>query len=909
MAFRAGVAAVVASILGFAVPVFLPQSAVAQTCTITCTPVVPATVQAADPYSLKATYTESGCSAGEVEYDWTDVVSPSQENVLCEGRASGGTIPDCTKTRYATSTINWKLAVAKHGQGPNSVCVKTGVMQVNGFYMASLRFRSDAHTKNNDDSYTLTGNVTANQALRFSGPVTLVPHFLQGYVADVFTDGSLTVATSPGPTTITSGTNQHFWADGGKTVPTLAPQLANPFDELGFKLNGIPLYLLGDTIGVTNAGVVVLPKLFVGKADGFHLAVLRADLGVAPSVPIQFVSGTLISGDKAPGVVVEEVSDVSYDPVKDELSATLELSFPFLKVRRGTAPFEVPTAPEIRGGYIDALSADNFNLSDVTVRLGEGTRPHLWLSGLAIENICNASAYAPLFAGDLYFHGSSMPNGQRIMGGVWRYQPPAGFTLLAAGSATLLMRPVESPRAVWANVGSYETLVLRGSYGTGGGPGGGDILRGTLTGGLLYSPTSSTAWTGAGRLDGTLALTSCTCPADDDTCATARLALLELYKGTSTLEGKSFKWRAGGWMNNDMFVAAFTGDRVFDGLSSLAVQVGLAKMVPDGVPNVFCALGSNLVSRGTSAASALAETGWAAAAVERSVVLVRKEELAVFGVEGPAGTLPSIYLRTPSGQTITPATVGQLAGATYASDADEGRAVFAVKGAAAGTWVVGEDNLPAGDVAFTVLAPQAAPVTSFTSAQASGSSVAITASVSPASADTTVTLAYSRLRDGVPQGIIASELPATSGNVSATWDMSPLPSGAYYLFAVTDDGKNVPVTTFASTPVSRDVGGLAPPSGLAAVRFGDRVTLTWTASPSQGVVGYVVQYTDDPTQPGYPESLSAPQPTSATVTGLTFSRSYRFCVSAYDLYGNQSLCSNAVEVGQGKRTARRHLGS
>lgn len=907
MAFRAGLATTVVLVISICANGIAPSSAAAQTCTITCTPVVPATVQAADPFSLKATYTESGCSAGEVEYEWTEVVSPYREDVLCSGRASNGTIPDCDKKRYATSTINWKLAVAKYGQGPNSVCVKKGVLPVNGFYMLNLRFRSDAHTENSNDSYTLTGNVTANQFLRFSGPVTIVPHFLQGYVADVLTDGSLSVATSPGPTTITSGTNQQFWADGGKAIPTLEPQLVNPFEPLGFKLNGIPLYLLGDSIGFGSGGALVLPRMFVGKADGFHLAVLRMEMALVPAAPVHLADATLVNGDKAPGVVVEEVSELSYDAVGDKLSAVLELSFPFLLVTRGTAPFDVPTSPEIRGGCIDALSADNFNLSDVTVRLGQGTRPRLWLSGLAIENICNAAAYAPLFAGDLYFHETTVANGQRILGGVWRYQPPAGFTLLAAGSASLFMRPLESPRAVWANVGSYETLVLRGSYGTGGGPGGGDILRGSLTGGLFHSATSSTAWSGAGRLEGSLSLTSCACPADDDRCATARLALLELYKGSSTLEGKSFKWSARGWMSNDMFVAVFSGDRVFDGLSSLTAQVGLAKMVPDGEPNVSCSLGSNLASRGTSAASTLARSGWPAAAVERSVALARTEELAVFGVEGPAGTLPSIYLRAPSGLTVTPATVAQLVGAVYASDAAAGRALFAVRGAVAGTWAIGEDNLPAGDVTFTALTPQPAPVAAFTSVQPSGSSVAITASVSPASADTKVTLAYSRLRDGVPQGVIASELPASTGSVSATWDMSPLPSGTYYLFVVADDGKNVPVTTFAPSPVGRDTGSLAPPTGLAAVRAGDRVTLSWTASPSQGVVGYTVQYTDDPAQPYYPDAVSAPLPTAAAVTGLAYNRSYRFCVAAYDQDGNQSLCSNAVEVGPGKRTARRRL--
>ena len=200
---------------------------------------------------------------------------------------------------------------------------------------------------------------------------------------------------------------------------------------------------------------------------------------------------------------------------------------------------------------------------------------------------------------------------------------------------------------------------------------------------------------------------------------------------------------------------------------------------------------------------------------------------------------------------------------------------------------------------FTVLAPLPPPVTAFTQVGASGTSRSITVSVTPPSADTKVSLYFSRTHDGLPEGVVAADLPATS-TVTATWDTTPLPSGTYYLFAVTDDGRNAPVTTFHATPIIIDVGGLATPTNLQAARDGETVTLTWTPSTSAAVIGYTVMYTGEPDQPGYPESAPALGPSGATLTDLGYSRSYRLCVVGYDLTGNMTPASASVTVPPGR---------
>jgi hypothetical protein len=293
--------------------------------------------------------------------------------------------------------------------------------------------------------------------------------------------------------------------------------------------------------------------------------------------------------------------------------------------------------------------------------------------------------------------------------------------------------------------------------------------------------------------------------------------------------------------------------------------------------------------------------------VERSVTLGLSEPIAVFGVTSKTSTLPSIYLKTPSGLRLTPSTVGQLAGAWYAADAEAKLALLAVKNAAPGTWVVGVDNLPESDVELSVLAPQPPPVTTFTSVQTSGSSTSMTLAVAPPAAGTKVSLCTSRIKDGLPESVIVSELPATTGSVTATWDTSALPSGDYYLFAVTDDGRNAPITTYHVTPITIDTAGLAAPTNLQATRSGETVMLTWTRSTSSAVVGYEVRYTDAPAAPGYPFTGSAPLPTGMTLGNLGYTKGYRLCVAAYNLDGSFSPCSSTVVVGPGKGRARRHL--
>lgn len=822
----------------------------------------------------------------------------------------------CSFTFDTPGTYTWRLVVmTQWGNNPTSFpsCQKEGTITIGSkdLVVGSIRFKADVITQQGSD-YTLSGNVRANDVLRFSDKVTFrgAPSSGRG---DLFTDGALSVATSGQSTRITSGKNQYFAVDGTSSTGKLRPQLVPPLTTFDFTLAGLPLYLADRTSTVSEIklvggpGVDLDPFVYVGRADGLSLAETQLSVRLVGGSPVAATAAGVVNGSGAPGVQVEEFQAVNYDgrTSPGTLTGTLEVGFPFLQVASFWGRSTLPLHLVVENGCISSL--ESAAALGASVRLGEGSRPFLDTLGAGIIGICDPAGHATLMTGKLVFGELGSPN-LEITDSAWLYRPPRTFKLLR-GAPRFLDRPVLDARGGITSMGAYDVLLMAGTWGSGGPSGGSDVLRGTLTSSTMSwrpGPFKDT-WTSLGTLEGSFVLSpACRCAAaDGDQCVAARAGLLALYQG-ATLTGKAFTMRAlGAKANRSAYHATFDGTKVFTDVSSLNVRIVRMKDSAEPSPLVTCWLGSNLVPRPTARPTAILAAP--AAAVERTATFGKVEELAIFGVKGKGTTLPSAYLRTPGGQRLTPATITQLPGAAYSTDAATTLAVFAVKSAAAGTWVVGEDNLPESQVEFIVMAPQPPPVTTFTSVQSSGASTAITATVAPASAGTTVALYYSRTPGGLPDGEIASGLSAANGTVTATWDTSAVASGEYYLSAITEDGRNGPVSTTHPTPVTLDVGGLEAPTNLQATRGGEMVTLTWTPSTTAAVVGYEVRYTDTPDQPGYSQSASASLPTGMTVNALGYSRSYRFCVAAYDLDGRFSPCSASIVVGPGKGRARRHL--
>jgi hypothetical protein len=71
------------------------------------------------------------------------------------------------------------------------------------------------------------------------------------------------------------------------------------------------------------------------------------------------------------------------------------------------------------------------------------------------------------------------------------------------------------------------------------------------------------------------------------------------------------------------------------------------------------------------------------------------------------------------------------------------------------------------------------------------------------------------------------------------------------------------------------------------------VTLSWDASPTSTVVGYLVQTSLTSTMEN-PSQQDVGGVLSYTVNGLENTDSHWFCVKAYDANQNESVCSNVV---------------
>ena len=80
---------------------------------------------------------------------------------------------------------------------------------------------------------------------------------------------------------------------------------------------------------------------------------------------------------------------------------------------------------------------------------------------------------------------------------------------------------------------------------------------------------------------------------------------------------------------------------------------------------------------------------------------------------------------------------------------------------------------------------------------------------------------------------------------------------------------------------------------LPLVSFAKDVTLSWDASPSEGVTGYKVHYSVNTDQP-FPVILDVGNVLTAQVVDLPDDTGYYFSVSAYDAAGFESVYSNIV---------------
>ncbi|HIE26043.1 TPA: T9SS type A sorting domain-containing protein, partial [Candidatus Poribacteria bacterium] len=164
--------------------------------------------------------------------------------------------------------------------------------------------------------------------------------------------------------------------------------------------------------------------------------------------------------------------------------------------------------------------------------------------------------------------------------------------------------------------------------------------------------------------------------------------------------------------------------------------------------------------------------------------------------------------------------------------------------------------------------------------------------------DANISLYYDTDAEGFDGALIVENISEDDELDGFQWDFSDVASGTYYIYGKIDDGVNMPVFSYSSTPlIVQNRQAPEPPTELKGMIEGDNIELNWKESPSgEAVEGYVLYWTDKPHQPGYPYRLAIGNQTEYTLEGLELGRTYRIAIVAYDAQARESTYSEPIEV-------------
>jgi PKD repeat protein len=732
-----------------------------------------------------------------------------------------------------------------------------------GLQVSNLLFCADTVTKTpGQNVWTFHGNVSLNSSLWFSSDVIFTGNGAVPTMGTLTSSGTAFVKLGGTRTETLLQGPLNLEVDGGPR--TLMPALAQGV-QLPNNLGGVSLFFYGRPVTITDDGVVIEPMMYLGTS-AFALASCKSTILYRPGDRKALQGLEVIAGQLTPGIQILSVS-VQYDDSTGMITGSGSLAFPFMS--QSAVSMTMRILPNCWMGF---TALNGFELSiGWPVGIPVGTTGLEWVGLTAkVDNLCDVSLFYIFLGGDfgiLKVPGEIFTLSQVGAG----YQRPSRV-LIEGGTATLVGYPVGNLKGVflWQLTGGIPTF---GKISAKGWVNVAQVLEGNLNVMLNLQRLRL-----GGSVSGTLQIPDFTCAPPNYTCRAVKRAIASVV--TLPYVAQSVDADASLYCS-DCSTGGNTWTGGFRGMASLA-GFSLASQLWYQNGHLSYQVGTNYQNL---IAITVREDQPETTAVERAVNLTEAANQAIFAVlcKDLADPLPSIYLRNPQGETVTPANVGSFPGIHYDYDDGDKVALFRVETAAAGPWTLGEDNIPEDKVAFQALVPVPPPETVFTSVTQGSSSVAIQASVNPPAAATTVSLYYTDDPGQVPGTPIAEDLSAASGTVSASWDTSAAAPGTYLLLARTDDGANAATTTWYGGTVTVS-GALLPPSNLAGVRANDTVTLTWSATPST-VAGYEVLYTDRPDLPGYPQHQAAAVTSGASVSGLDPQKQYRFAVRAYTTSG------------------------
>jgi hypothetical protein len=832
-------------------------------CEFTCDATVSLITPGLKNYRFVATVPSNTCSP-EVTYWWD--YGDGTVTYPCE---------DCGNVWHnyrSDPPWNWKLTVRrKNCNTCLATCEKEGTIDGRPCLgVGQLTLCADSISPpQNGDEYTLTGNIKVNNTLDLAGTV-VYKGTLVGGVGTLTTQGDITIPLAQRPEVLATGA-QVFAVEGAAGDLAFGAEAPLPS-----KFGGLTLYAEPSVrMRVGNGTVAMNPTFTVGIRDSWPTAKLAATVSYTKGEKKEWLATEVLQGDLTTYYTLQTM-DLTYEEAGDKLTGTARVEFLYLDV----VPLTVSVG--LFAGCINELKFKDKPW--ITFYNFPGTKQRLRFSEIegGLLDLCLFNDFQISMKGNLRTPELD-PSLFSVRQADLTYLPNPNQFLLKGG-AIAVFDTFSFPITAGSEIRpTPTTYALKGKASCSVK----DILSGELTS-WCATPNGDPYkfyFLFQGAYAGTFTVPDFPCA--DPACLTRK----EVLKRNGAI-GKAFPVKKGAKLKAS-YEPGLSNFSSFYGKFDLFPHTIDAKLrlKPGGVTELD--LASSLVTLVVTLPPRAHRSG--ETAVERSAVVPAGKDLAVFSAVGQ-GALPDMYLRNPGGETITPANAGSFAGVSYFDDPAEKIALFEIIAPAPGTWVLGEGNLPESEVTFTALAPQPPPQISITSVTQAGGTVSATASVTPPDGNTVVGFYYSRATDGVPEGILAENLPAGSGTVSASTSTDSFSSGTYYIFASADDGVNTPVTAYGETPIQVDKGTLQPPSGLTGTRNGDAASLSWSPSPSAAATGYDILYNDTPENPGYPFTLPVGAGTSATLAGLDPEKAYRACVIAVDGQGNTSLESNAVTL-------------
>ena len=710
----------------------------------------------------------------------------------------------------------------------------------NQYTVGQVTIAANSITDNPNGSKLASGNVTINNILGFSGPLTIRP-------SDNTVSGDCDIYV--GKTTIYSGSFTF-------RIPTSNPKLTD-FSPLlprlqlkvgGFSVGMNDITFLAD--GILIDGYIDFSLPFGIKINVDALQITRsAGIQIAGSISVDHIGLTN-------GVELKNVT-ITYDGVNDSFSGTATVSTEALTVSGGL-------------GFVHGkLDFVELHAQSSTGYLLDGSGFSVYGLGGGVHGLASPPVSFDIY-GDLSTSDPVISKIVMLTNLGLTYTVPtsleghAQLTLFGKYAAANVNLSINIPTNVELGADVDLGGIIVGSSKLGIALGQNVALYGNISG-TLQVPDGD--WAGSDIVRAVHPLPwplSSIAASLQNYEATVKASLGPLSTAISVdfapvLQGGTPKFDLSNFVNFNLFLFG-NAIKPNHRLNNMNRFEGLSLRISRESPNKYMSVSS-------------------AQNLTQAVPITSEYNQLVFRLTG-SRTIPQTVLVRPDGQTFHPNDLvrNNQFGITYAESDSMHKAFWIIDSPIKGNWQIEitDTTNPMLDVIASML-PLGVSMVEPSTDQTSGN-IEWVDSGSPDSA--TVSLYYSKNNFGLNGALIVDGLHPANGLNSYTWDFSNVPPGAYYVYAVIEDGHNASRYCYSA-------GRIIVPSVVQApfnlkVQFNDpTVTLTWTSPANTPVTGFFIEYTDV-NEPSYRVDLSVGDTNQCVVGSIVPGRTYTFSIAAID---------------------------